>query len=60
MPFLISQGSFKPGRGFSAAGTVPGPPTFPNVAEASTEGNQQLGIIFSAPTFNGRIRYYWL
>ena len=60
MPFLTSQGSFKPGRVFSAAGTVPGPPTFPNVVTAGTEGSQQLSIIFTAPTFNGRIRYYWI
>lgn len=49
MPFLNSLGSFKPGRGFSAAGTIPDAPTI----TSSTAGNGQLTIAFTAPSFNG-------
>lgn len=49
MPFLNSMGSFKPGRGFSAAGTIPDAPTI----LSSSAGNGQLTISFTPPAFNG-------
>lgn len=58
MPFLNSQGSFKPGRGFFAAGTIPGAPTF-GITPA-TEGNISIPVTFIAPAFNGRISNNWL
>ena len=58
MPFLTSQASFKPGRVFFAAGTVPGAPTF-GVTPA-TEGNVSIPVTFVVPAFNGRISNYWL
>ena len=58
MPFLSSQGSFKPGRGFSAAGTVPGIPTFGFTP--ALEANASIPVTFAAPAFNGRTTYYWL
>jgi hypothetical protein len=60
MPFLNSQGSFKPGRGFFAAGTIPGAPTFFNALSTVTEGNSQLTVDFIPPAFNGRINHYWI
>ena len=53
MPFLTAQGSFKPGRGFSAAGRIPDAPTFPNTP-LITENDKAIGVTFSAPSFNGR------
>jgi hypothetical protein len=47
MPFLSSRG--QSARGFFGGGTVPGPPT--NLS--SIEGNQQLTVYFTAPSFNG-------
>jgi hypothetical protein len=47
MPFLSSRG--QSARGFFGGGTVPGPPT--NLS--STEGNQQLTVSFTNPSFNG-------
>lgn len=60
MPFLSSQGNFKPGRGFFAAGTVPGAPTFTNPATAATEGEGQLPVTFIPPAFDGRIGNNWI
>ena len=60
VPFLNSQGSFKPGRGFFAAGTIPGPPTFVNTLTTVTEQDNQLTVSFVAPAFNGRTSDYWI
>ena len=54
MPFLTSQGSFKPGRGFSAAGRIPNAPTFPNGISAGTVNDKAVGIGFTVPNWNGR------
>lgn len=58
MPFLNSQGSFKPGKGFSAAGTVPGAVTF--LSTPIAELSSILSVTFTAPAFNGRISHNWL
>jgi len=47
MPFLSSRG--QSARGFFGGGTVPGLPT--NLS--SIEGNQQLTVSFTTPSFNG-------
>jgi len=57
MPFLTAQASFKPGRGFFAAGTVPGVPTFPNTPSADGS-NTSIVVTFAAPAFNGRVSNY--
>lgn len=58
MPFLNSQGSFKPGRGFFAAGTIPGAPTFS--LNPAIEADVSIPVTFIAPAFNGRISNNWL
>ena len=53
MPFLTSQGSFKPGRGFSAAGRIPNALTFANTPSILAN-DKALGVTFNAPDWNGR------
>lgn len=60
MPFLGGLGQAKIGRGFFAAGRIPGPPTFANAASAALESNAALTVTFTAPAFNRWFRNYWL
>jgi len=55
MPFLTAQGSFKPGKGFSAAGRVPDAPTFANAITAGIPNDKAVGVTLVAPSYNGRI-----
>ena len=59
MPFLGSQGNFKPGRGFFAAGTIPGAPTFGNNPGSGGQ-DVSIPITFVPPAFNGRTGHNWL